>query len=528
MIALSSDGEPTSFDVIVLGAGAGGCAAAARLSDAGLKTLLIERGDVPSGAQMIPRDVLDPSSIAMLSADSRYNAPVGGQLFDGRKISVAQGNYLGGSTAINGAYFARYTKTDFARWSRDGLSGWLYEDVLPYYSRSETDLQFGAMPGHGASGPVGVGRVGKEQFHEVSDAFMNAALKMGFPEHVDINDGKDEGVGPLPGNIVNGIRQNMGLAYILPRTNVGSGLTVWGNTSAVKLHLVNKQVAGVDVIRNGQELRITSSTVVVSLGAFWTPRLLMASGIGPKEVLDRLNVRPSAVLNAVGRGLTDHPRVRIPYTSEAPPRSETGWPRYETALHFCLHSGEDDYPDLLELMPSSFPVSPQAQHRADSNLDYSLVLTIMRSAESGSVTIRPDDVGRPEVNWNLFRSASVLTQLREGVRITMDLMSQSSVTSSRPPLKGLTARVALDDSALNDWILSNVFNPTHASSTCRMGTSPLDSVVDEHGQVWGVDGLFLADASVLPPFSSRGPSATTVMVGEKIGESLASRLSRSS
>ena len=278
--------ENNDHDVIIIGAGSAGGTLAARLSEDQERTvLLLEAGPVYRTLEEFPPSILDVADLTNAIPGGPNNWSLTGTATGNVQLPIPRGKGMGGSSAINGAYFIRGTPDDFADWVKGGNDEWSYEKVLPFYERSEHDLDF-ANELHGADGPIKVRREPPDRAPEFTAAFTAACLELGFPEEPDKNGEGRGGVGPVPLNIDEyGRRSSTALAYLLPSLQ-RPNLTVMGNATAVKLLFSDKTTCtGVEASVNNKLRQFRGREVVLSTGALRSPQLLMLSGIGPEEHL---------------------------------------------------------------------------------------------------------------------------------------------------------------------------------------------------------------------------------------------------
>ena len=291
-------------DVVVVGAGTSGCALAARLADAGRRVLLLEAGSVPVGDW--PSDIRDATSLAAAAPGHPANWDLAAEVLPGRSVRVPRGRIAGGSSALNAAVWMRATRRDLDGWAAAGNPLWAHDEVLPAFRRSETDADYGTLPGHGADGPVPVRRLPSPSV--LADAFAAASAELGFPAEPDKNGDAAPGHGPIPFNVDGGVRINTAMAYLAPRRGLPA-LTVRGGV-AVRRVLVERGRA-VGVLTDGGP--VTAGEVVLSAGAVGSAHLLLASGLGPAAELAAAGIGVVADLPGVGAASSDHPIVYVPY-----------------------------------------------------------------------------------------------------------------------------------------------------------------------------------------------------------------------
>lgn len=500
------------WDVVVVGAGTAGCAVAARLADAGRRVLLLEAGADYRLPEDFPPEIRDAATLRAAEPGFPANWDLAGTLIEGRTVPVPRGRVVGGSSALNAGSFLRGTRADFDGWVAAGNDRWSHDAVLPAYCRLEADADFGTAPGHGSGGPMPVTR--PREGHPLADAFEAASAELGFPAEPDKNGDGPPGYGPVPMNVVGGVRVNTAMAYLSPRRSLPV-LTVRGGVRVLRVVVVKGRAVGVQTA----EGVLRAAEVVLSAGAVGSAHLLLLSGLGPADQLRAAGVGVVADLPGVGADFTDHPHVYVGYRPARPvPMPAGGLP-----LHGVLHatSSDAELPGDLEILPWLTPFS-RITGGPDGPHDEELVVGVgLQRAESrGVLTLHSADPARqPRLDYRYLTAAADRRRLREGVRLAVQLLG----TRALAPLVGACAGPAGaelgDDAALDGWIRAHLTTAIHLSGTARMGPdADAGAVVDQDLRVRGIAGLRIVDTSVLPRVTSRGPAATAVMLGERAAE----------
>lgn len=488
---------PDCADFVIVGGGTTGCVVAARLSeDPAVTVHLLEAGSGYRSALELPGVLADPYLLPVgPTSEHTWTYPV--ELTARRHANISRGRALGGSGAVNGAYFARATRKDFDLWP----DSWSYEKVLPYFRKSETDHDFGGRD-HGDHGPIPVRRRSPAQMHPLSTGFHDAALAEGFPDDVDKNAPDSLGVGPVPLNISDHRRISTAVGYLLPvlgRRN----LTVEAGVTVVRIVFSGTHAVGVDVLDGTTLRRIHGRHIVLCAGAVATPHLLLNSGVGPADLLAVQDIPVVVDLPGVGHGFVDHPEVLLPYRHSSPEMLRLQTPVLEVSLNT---------PDL-EIRPYTASFTDLVPGIAQ--MDHGIGVVLMAPHSRGTVELDPKAPGgSPRIRYNYFQSPHDRREIRLGMQIAETILEAIAET-------GLIERPAVDYS--DEWIESRLGTSMHMSGSCVMG-SEFDprAVVTERCSVLGVDALSIVDTSIMPAIPSRGPHATAVMLAERGSELLRS------
>ena len=472
---------PEHADVVIVGGGSCGCVLAARLSDDPARTvLLLEEGAAFGSPSAVPREIRDAATLPV-GPESPWVTHYPGRLTAAVDATVTRGRVLGGSGAVNGAYFVRARPEDFRHWP----AAWSYAEVLPSFREIENDIDFtGEL--HGESGPIPVGRVARERMHPVSRAFTDAAETAGFVPVGDLNAPGPEGVGPVPLNVRGGVRTSPLLAHLLPVLH-RPNLTVGGGTRVDRIVVSNGRAVGVEITGADGPRRISAGRVIVSAGAVQSPRLLMLSGIGPVGELRRLGIEPVLDLPGVGHGYSDHPEALIPY------RFRPEVPAHSVLLEVALHT------ENLELRPYTTAFGSVIPGSGVADPVLGVVLTRPRS-RGRIVFDEKDPAAAPLLDYRYLTDPADREALDEGVRLAADLLAGMDDVVEAGSVEVGRSRLGTS---------------LHLSGTCRMGDDDR-AVVDEWCGVRGIEGLNVVDTSVFPRVPSRGPHATAVMLAHRV------------
>ncbi|RGE19318.1 mycofactocin system GMC family oxidoreductase MftG [Leucobacter sp. wl10] len=504
---------------LVVGGGAASVPLAARLSeDPDREVVLIEAGAaaIPPPAELLDGSAI-PAAVPGHPASWGYEA----ELLPGRFAVVPRGRLLGGSSAINGGYFVRATPGDFGRWAREGGRAWAHDSALPILAALENDLDFGDAPGHGSKGPMRVRR--PDPASGLVDAFYEAARELGFPAEPDKNAvGAALGVGPVPSNIVDGVRINTAAAY-LGEAERRPNLTVLGETRALRIRIENARATGVEVLTarpdgGGEAGFIAADEVVLCAGAVATPQLLLLSGVGPRAQLDALGISVIADL-PVGERFHDHPNLALLWRSARSTRIPEERTAFPAALNLDSSGAAGLHPDgdleiLLTARPEHalFVSGPAADADPTRDTELRLIVALQQPRSRGRLGLRSaDPLDPPRIEYRYLEHAEDRDRLRIGVRTAAALLRSAAFAERFGGFVDLDDGGLGDDEALDAWIRARLGTAIH-----MCGTAPMGAVVDGAGRVQGVDGLRVADTSILPSAPHRGPANTAVFIGELI------------
>ncbi len=489
---------------IVVGGGAAGAALAARLSDdPDREVTLVEAGPADG---VYPPDLLDASGIPGAVTGHPANWAHEAHLAPGRPYRVARGKILGGSTTINGGYFVRARRGDHDVWADAGGPRWSYDSCLPVWRAIETDVDFGETALHGGAGPMPVQRYGGGP---LASAFIAAAVARGHALEPDKNGEQPAGVGPVPSNVRGDVRVNTGLAYLEP-VRSRPNLTIVGSTTVGRIRWNGTRAVGVETDAG----ELDADEVVLCAGAIGSARILLSSGVGPQGPLSALGVPVRSDL-PVGAAFADHPDIAVAWRPRGViPDSADAFP-FPVALHWDA-AGREGTDGDLELLLAARPLEQLLNGSADPDADLQVILGLQAPTGRGELTLQSaDPAAPPRIDYRYLDEASDRDRLRAGIRETAALLRTREFGVLCAGLSDLGEAELDDDRALDDWMAARLGTAIHMCATAPMGV-----VVDGAGRVNGVDGLRVADTSILPTVPSRGPAASAVLVGEVIARAM--------
>ncbi|MBO9378857.1 choline dehydrogenase [Sphingomonas histidinilytica] len=527
--------ERTEWDYIVVGAGSAGCVVANRLSaNSAHKVLLIESGGSDKSLYIQMPAATYVKAIGNPKFDWNFDVEPD-PTTDGLPKTISRGRVMGGCSSINGMIYIRGLPQDYDGWAEQGNIGWAWKDVLPVFKRQE-DNQRGASAYHGVGGPLSVSDI--HELHPLAPIFIDAAKATGIPFNDDLNGPQLEGLGYAQATQRKGWRNSSARAFVDP-VRSRPNLAVLTHATARRLLFSGKKVVGVEILRRGKVAALAvRKEVILSAGAIGSPHLLLASGVGDRKRLETIGVPVVADNPAVGQYFQDHPGINMTYGISIPTFNDE-MALWKQVLHganwlfrgrgpgatpdahvvgFIKSDPSEEMPDIqVHVTPAGYALAGEGSELVLKESSFTIVVSVCRPKSTGSIDIRSSDPGaRPVIRHRLFEDEDDLVRLTKGVQVVRSIMEAQ-------PLKSLVTK-AMDPvlhtavgTQLKDHVRSKARDIAHPSCSVRMGVDA-DAALTPELRVKGIEGVRVADASVMPTVTSGNLNAPCMMIGDKCAE----------
>ncbi|MCW5634770.1 MAG: choline dehydrogenase [Rubrivivax sp.] len=519
------------FDYVIVGGGSAGCVLAGRLSeDPGVTVALLEAGGTDKSVL-----IHCPAGLAVMAKQKTVNwafetVPQPG--LNGRRGYQPRGRVLGGSSSINAMVYMRGQPEDYDGWAAAGNPGWAWADVLPWFKRAEHNER-GADAWHGSGGPLNV--MDLVSPNPILPAFLEAGRQAGYAPNTDFNAATQEGIGTYQVTHRNGERFSAAKAYVTPHLG-RPNLHVLTGVRATRVLFDGRRAVGVQALRDGQAVDVRArAEVLLAAGALQSPQLLLLSGIGAPDELQRHGITVRHALPGVGMHLHDHPDVV--QVVQAPAAASTfgltpgglwqmlkgigQWRRERRGLlttnfaeagGFIRSQPGEATPDLQ----LHFVVGKLVDHGRKTVFGhgYSCHVCLLRPKSRGSLKLAgADPLAAPRIDPNFLGEPDDAARLVRGFKLMRQLLQQPAL-ARLGGRESPTSAAATSDAEIEQFVRNHADTIYHPVGTCRMGPGPLD-VVDAQLRVHGLEGLRVVDASIMPSIVSGNTNAPVIMVAER-------------
>jgi choline dehydrogenase-like flavoprotein len=528
----------STFDYIIVGAGSAGCVLANRLSESDKFTVCLLEAGSDNNSLLVKTPGAFSAFMFLKKFNWSFDAKPKKDIRNGTPLFVPRGRGLGGSSATNAMLYIRGQKQDYDHWAELGNDGWSFEDMLPYFKKSETNSR-GESDLHGGEGPLQV--TDRPAFYEISKRYIEASQQAGFKVTDDFNGSEQEGVGYYQCTIKDGKRCSAAHAYLLPVLS-RANLTVLTHAQVSKVILKDKQAVGVDVVVKGKKRTLTANKeVILSGGSIASPQLLMLSGIGDKSELAQQGIDCVHELKGVGKNLREHVDACVLVNSKKTDGftiSMTGLLKmvpdgikYITgkkgklansileAGGFIKSDNNESRPDIqLHMLPLLYDDNGR-DLKLLSQHGFSCHVCVLRPKSTGTVSLKSANYqDAPEIDFNFFsdKEGKDKTVLINGLRqlrkiLTAPALSQHYDNEMHP---GNAYETDEQIFAKAKERIGTVFHPV---GTCKMGNDDM-AVVDNQLKVHGIEQLRVIDASIMPTLISGNTNAPTMAIAEKVAD----------
>lgn len=501
------------FDYIVVGSGIGGCVVANRLSaNRNTKVLLLEAGPEDNDPDI---HNVDLTSLFAVWSKPQFDwglTTVEEPGLDGRKMPILQGRVAGGGSSVHGRIFIRGHRRDFDHWNYLGNENWSFDDVLPYFKKSE-DYMGPASEFRGVGGPLPVMDLPEERQSAASKAFVSGVSELGFQSNWDFNGPKQEGgAGFIQSTTTRDFKRASAFtAYIDPVKEERPNLAIRFDSFATSLIVEGSRAVGVRYQQNGssQEAR-AAGEVIVATGPLNTPKLLMLSGIGPAKQLQQFGIPVASNLPGVGENLQDHLNVRMCWASKI--EQQIPMIICESSMFGFTRKGVPNASPDLQLFFGGFAFPGLG---AEFNRGFALVPVVCRPQSVGRAWLRSaDPKDQLNIQTNYLTCDYDMSVLLAGIELGREIVQTKAFNEMRGEELIPGPGIGNDKEKLRKYIKDTCITDWHPSGTCKMGLDA-NAVVDPRLRVYGIDSLRVVDASIMPSVVSGNLQASIFMIAEK-------------
>ena len=502
-----------AFDIVVVGAGASGAVIASRASEnPALTVALVEAGPDYGRLEDLPFDLRNSHNNSYTDHDWGFDYQ---PTVRGSSRPFPRGRVTGGSTAVNTTIALRGMPEDYDGWAVDNPE-WAWDKVLPAFNRLERDLDYGDKPYHGDAGPISIRRYTPDELTPVHQAFLEASRVLGYPECQDANDPDSWGAGPHPMNKIGRLRISTAVGY-LSAARARENLKIVPNALARRVIIAGGRATGIEVDQDGEIGVVRGKLILLASGALQTPLILMRSGIGPAAQLAHHGIDVLHDIPAVGSHLCDHPALAVACSAKEGALIDFDQPIVQTILRYTAPGSEH----RNDLQIEQFSFSP----RDGGQKAFAVAAVLEQAYSTGEVRLRSaDPKDSPLTEQRFCEDERDLKRLvgafKETIRFVQTKPLADLVDEQLFPSPART----LDDDAIAELCLKLSASGFHPCGTVKMGlASDAEAVVDQFGRMHAVDGLAVADASIMPSVPRANTNLTCIMIGEMVGEWLRTR-----